>query len=55
MGELRAHARIRGYLRQALSPTMAVVREADWDVLIQELHQAGYLPEILHHQRSGGD
>jgi hypothetical protein len=49
MRELRAHARIRGYLRQSLSPTMAVVREADWDVLIQELHQAGYLPEILDH------
>jgi hypothetical protein len=46
MKELRAHDRIRGYLRQAISPTMAVVREVDWDILIQELHQAGYLPEI---------
>jgi hypothetical protein len=47
MSELRANGRIRGYLRQALSPTMAVVREGDWDMLIQELQQAGYLPEIL--------
>jgi hypothetical protein len=47
MKELRAHGRIRGYLRQVLSPTMAVVREGDWDILIAELHRAGYLPEIL--------
>jgi hypothetical protein len=46
MAELRAHQRIHAYLRQALSPTMAVVRGADWDILIQELHRAGYLPEI---------
>ena len=46
MAELRAHDRIQAYLRQALSPTMAVVREADWEALIQELHRAGYLPEI---------
>jgi hypothetical protein len=47
MAELRAHERIRGYLRQALSPTMVLVRESDWGLLIQELHRAGYLPEIL--------
>jgi hypothetical protein len=46
MAELRAQERIRAYLRQALSPTMAVVRASDWDALIQELHRAGYLPEI---------
>ncbi|MBN1641084.1 MAG: helicase-associated domain-containing protein [Anaerolineae bacterium] len=49
MAELRAHERIRAYLRQALSPTMAVVRGSDWDALIQELHRAGYLPEIVEH------
>ena len=46
MAELRAHERIHAYLRQALSPTMAVVRASDWEALIQELHRAGYLPEI---------
>ena len=46
MAELRAHERIRGYLRQALSGTIALVRESDWDLLVQELHRAGYLPEI---------
>ncbi len=46
MAELRAHERIHAYLRQALSPTLAVVRGSDWDALIQELHRAGYLPEI---------
>lgn len=46
MAELRAHERIHPYLRQALSPTMAVVRASDWDALIRELHRAGYLPEI---------
>ena len=46
MAELRAHDRIHAYLRQALSPTLAVVRKADWEALIQELHRAGYLPEI---------
>lgn len=49
MRELRAHERVRSYLRQALSPTIAVVRESDWDVLIQELHRAGYLPETSEH------
>ena len=47
MAELRAHERIRGYLRQAVSPTITLVRESDWNLLIQELHRAGYLPEIL--------
>jgi hypothetical protein len=47
MAELRAHERIRGYLRQAISPTVALVRESDWDLLLQELHRAGYLPEIV--------
>jgi hypothetical protein len=47
MAELRAHGRIGSYLRQVLSPTMVVVREADWDILVQELHRAGYLPEII--------
>lgn len=46
MNELRAHDRIRGYLRQILSPTTALVRESDWEVLIQELQRAGYLPEM---------
>jgi hypothetical protein len=49
MSELRAHERIRGYLRQALSPTMALVRESDWALLTQELYRAGYLPEIIEH------
>lgn len=47
MAELRAHPRIRAYLRQPLSPTMALVRENDWDLLVQELERAGYLPEIV--------
>ncbi|MBN1135997.1 MAG: helicase-associated domain-containing protein, partial [Anaerolineae bacterium] len=47
MAELRVHERIRGYLRQPVSPTMVLVRESDWGLLIQELHRAGYLPEIL--------
>ena len=47
MAELRAHERIRGYLRQAISSTIALVRESDWNLLVQELHRAGYLPEIL--------
>jgi hypothetical protein len=47
MAELRAQERIRGYLRQAVSPTVTLVRESDWDLLLQELHRAGYLPEIL--------
>jgi hypothetical protein len=46
MKELRANRRVRAFLRHALSPTMAVVREADRETLIQELHRAGYLPEI---------
>jgi hypothetical protein len=46
MADLRAHDRIRGYLRQAVSPTTALVRESDWDLLMHELYQAGYLPEI---------
>jgi hypothetical protein len=45
--ELRAHERIRGYLRQVLSPTTVLVRENDWSFLIQELYRAGYLPEII--------
>jgi hypothetical protein len=49
MGELRAHERIRPYLRQALSPTIAVVRDSDWPILIKELYLAGYLPEIIEH------
>jgi hypothetical protein len=47
MAELRTLERVRGYLRQAISPTMALVRESDWDLLVDELHRAGYLPEIL--------
>jgi hypothetical protein len=47
MSELRAHERIRGYLRQAMSPTTSLVRESDWDLLVQELYRAGYLPEVL--------
>jgi hypothetical protein len=47
MGELRAHERIRGYLREVLSPTTVLVREGDWDLLMQELYRAGYLPEII--------
>jgi hypothetical protein len=49
MVELRAHERIRNYLRQPLSPTLAVVRDSDWDPLVKELHLAGYLPEIVKH------
>jgi hypothetical protein len=49
MAELRAHNRIGPYLRQALSPTMVVVREVDWDTVVRELQQAGYLPEIIEH------
>ena len=49
MSELRAHERIRGYLRQVLSPTMTLVRESDWTLLTQELYRAGYLPEIIEH------
>jgi hypothetical protein len=47
MAELRAHERIRGYLRRGISPTLALVRESDWNLLVQELHRAGYPPEIL--------
>jgi hypothetical protein len=47
MAELRTMERVKGYLRQAVSPTMAVVREGDWDPLVQELYRAGYLPEIV--------
>jgi hypothetical protein len=47
MAELRTHERIRGYLRQSLSPTLVLVRDSDWPHLIQELHRAGYLPEII--------
>jgi hypothetical protein len=47
MSELRAHERIRPYLRQALSPTLVIVRDSDWSRLIEELHLAGYLPEIV--------
>jgi hypothetical protein len=46
MGRLRRHERLRAYLRRALSPTMALVRESDWPLLAQELYRAGYLPEI---------
>ncbi|MBN1640453.1 MAG: helicase-associated domain-containing protein [Anaerolineae bacterium] len=49
MQELRADGRIRPFLRHALSPTIAVVREADWRTLIQELHRLGYLPQIIEH------
>jgi hypothetical protein len=49
MSELRAHERIRGYLRQVLSPTTTLVRESDWTLLTQELYRAGYLPEIIEH------
>jgi hypothetical protein len=47
MSELRAHRRIRSYLRQLLSPTVALVRKSDWEILTKELYQAGYLPEII--------
>ncbi|MFL7807573.1 MAG: helicase-associated domain-containing protein [Anaerolineae bacterium] len=47
MAELRAHGRIGPYLRQALSPTMVVVREIDWETVVRELQEAGYLPEII--------
>jgi hypothetical protein len=47
MNELLKHERIRGYLRQRLSPTSALIRESDWPFLIQELYRAGYLPEII--------
>lgn len=47
MNELRTHERIRGYLRQPLSPTLVLVRDSDWPLLIQELYRAGYLPEII--------
>jgi hypothetical protein len=47
MAQLRRHERIRGYLRRALSPTMALVRESDWQRLTDELYRAGYLPEII--------
>ena len=46
MGQLRRHERIRGYLRRALSPTTALVRESDWARLTEELYRAGYLPDI---------
>ncbi len=46
MKELRANERIRGYLRETLSPTVSLVRDSDWSLLIQELHRAGYLPQI---------
>jgi hypothetical protein len=47
MVELRAHGRIRPYLRQVLSPTAVLVREGDWDILIEELEHAGYLPKVM--------
>jgi hypothetical protein len=47
MSELRAHERIRGYLRQPISPTVTLVRESDWTRLTDELYRAGYLPEII--------
>ena len=47
MSQLRHHERIRGYLRQAFSPTTALVRESDWPRLTEELYRAGYLPEII--------
>ena len=47
MGELRAHKRIHVYLRDALSPTIALVRESDRQLLLQELERAGYLAEII--------
>ena len=47
MTELRAHERIHGYLRELLSPTIALVRGTDWAPLIAELHTAGYLPKII--------
>jgi hypothetical protein len=50
MAELRANGRIRGYLRQVLSPTMALVRESDWTLLTRELSEAGYLPEIVERE-----
>ena len=47
MAELHAHGRIRPYLRQVLSPTAVLVREGDWDILIEELEHAGYLPKVM--------
>ncbi|MBN1937559.1 MAG: helicase-associated domain-containing protein [Anaerolineae bacterium] len=49
MLDLNMHERIRPYLRQQISPTAVLVRESDWDLLIQELERAGYLPEIVDH------
>jgi len=49
MLDLRAHVRISPYLRQPISPTATLVRLSDWDVLLQELERAGYLPEIIDH------
>ena len=49
MSALREYERIRGYLRQALSPSTSLVRESDWDALVQELERAGYLPKIVEH------
>ncbi|MBN1584146.1 MAG: helicase-associated domain-containing protein [Anaerolineae bacterium] len=49
MLDLQAHDRIRPYLRQSFTPTTVLVRESDWDILIQELERAGYLPEIINH------
>lgn len=49
MLDLNAHERIRPYLRQQINPTAVLVRESDWDLLIQALEQAGYLPEIVDH------
>ncbi len=49
MLDLQAHDRIRGYLRQLLSPTQALIRERDWEIVIRELERAGYLPEIVEH------
>jgi hypothetical protein len=46
MAQLRRHERIRGYLRRALSPTLALVRESDGPLLTEELYRAGYLPEV---------
>lgn len=46
MEELRTSAQTKVYLREIISPKMAIVTQEDWPKLLDELRKLGYWPQV---------
>jgi len=46
MEELSTSPQTKVYLREIVSPRMAIVAQEDWPKLLDELRKLGYSPEV---------